>query len=85
MGPAMGPDGETMKFRSLSDLNEDEYLEWLIPLLETLQENYDRTGRRRRSYHGIGDDDLRKLLEAGVLSADQHETEMLRREEKGVP
>ena len=51
------------RFRSLSDLNEDEYLEWLIPLLETLQENYDRTGRR--GYRGVGADDLRKLLEAG--------------------
>ncbi len=68
------------RFRSLSDLNEDEYLEWLIPLIEILQENYDRTGRR--GYRGIGADDLRKLLEAGVISADQHETEMLRREER---
>ena len=73
-----------MKFRSLSDLTEDEYLEWLIPLLETLQENYDRTGQRRRSYGGIGDDDLRKLLEADVITAEQHETEILRREEKGA-
>ena len=68
--------------KALSDLTE--YLEWLIPLLQTLQANYDRTGRRRSSYGGIGDDDLRKLLEAGVLSAEQHEGEILRREEKGV-